>query len=75
MFRWDSILSVDLYWDASNLVASCYMSQIQDGEAILLVYDIFTWLFAKQNDDIYRRKLFTIVKFINKYFHMLNVEW
>ena len=74
MFGWDPALPVDLYSDASNFAAGCYISQIQDEESRPLIYDLFTLLSAKQNYDTYRRKLVAIVKFTKKYSHMLNVE-
>ena len=74
MFGWDPALPVDLYSDASNFAAGCYISQIQDGEARPLVYDSFTLLPAERNYDTYRRELVAIVKFTKKYSHMLNAE-
>ena len=75
MFGWDPALPVDLYSDASNFAAGCYISQIQDGESRPLVYDSFTLLPAERNYDTYRRELVAIVKFTKKYSHMLNAEY
>ena len=47
MIRWDLILPVDLYLDASNFAAKCYITQIQDGKTIPLVYDSFILLLAE----------------------------
>ena len=73
MFGWDPKLPVDLYSDASNFAAGCYITQTQDGETRPLVYDSFTLLPAERNYDTYRRELAAIVKFTKKYSHMLNV--
>ena len=65
---------MDLYLDASNFVAGCYIGQIQDGESKPFVYDLFTLLLAKWNYNTYKRELVAIVKFTKKYSHMLNAE-
>ena len=54
---------MDLYSNASNFAAGCYISQIQDEKSRLFVYNLFTLLLAERNYDNYRRKLVAIVKF------------
>lgn len=49
MFGWDPILSIDLFSDASNFVASCYITQIQDRKTRSLIFDSYTLLPAKRN--------------------------
>ena len=74
IFGWHPTLPINLYLDASNFAAGCYITQIQDGETRPLVYDLFTLLPAERNYDTYRHELVAIVKFTKKYSHMLNAE-
>ena len=61
IFGWDPALPVNLYSDASNSAAGCYITQVQDGETRPFVYDSFTLLPAERNYDTHQRKLVTIV--------------
>ena len=74
MFGWDPTLPVDLYLDASNFATGCYITQTQDGETRPLLDDSYTLLPAEHNYNTYRRELAAIVKFTNKYSHMLNAK-
>lgn len=66
-------LSMDLYLNALNFITGCYIIQVSDKEAKLLLYDSLSLLLVKQNYNIERYKLITIVKFPKQYYHMLNM--
>lgn len=66
MFKWDLILPANLYLDASNFVTKYYITQIQNGKMIILIYNSFILLPANQNYNIYKYNLAVIVKFIKK---------
>ena len=74
MFGQDPVLPMDLYSDILNFAAGCYISQIQDDELRLLVYDSFTLLPTEWNYNTYRHGLVAIMKFTKKYSHMLTSE-
>ena len=74
IFRWNPVLPVNLYLDASNFAARYYITQVQDKETKPLIYNLFTLLLAERNYNIYQYKLVAIVKFIKKSFHMLNAK-
>lgn len=74
MFRWDPISPVNLYLDASNFAAGCYITQTQDEKTKPLVYDSFIFLQTKQNYNTYKCGLAAIIKFTKKYSHILNAE-
>ena len=67
MFEWDPALPINLYLDISNFAARCYITQDQDRETKLLVYNSFTLLPAERNYNTYQRKLVAIIKFAKKY--------
>lgn len=74
MFGWDLALLVNLYSDVFNFAVGCYITQVQDKEIRLLVYNSFTLFPDERNYDTYQQKLVTIVRFAKKYSHILNIE-
>ena len=74
IFGWDLALPVNLYLDASNFAAGCYITQVQDGETRSLLYDFFILLPTERNYDTYPRELVAIVKFAKKFSHILNTK-
>lgn len=75
MFISDPTLPVDLYLNVSNFAAGCYITQVQNVKAQLLVYNSFILQPAEHNYDRYKHELVAIVKFTKKYFHMLNAKY
>lgn len=48
---------------------------MQDRKTRSLTYNSIILLLAKQNYDIYRRKLIAIIKFTKKYLYILNIKY
>ena len=72
MFGIDPELSVNAYTDAFKYGADLYIGQLQKGEMRLILYDFIVFNSTQRNYDTYKRKLFAIVMFIDKYEHIFN---
>ena len=72
MFDIDSELFVNAYIDVFKYDADFYICQLQKGEMRLILYDSIAFNSTQRNYDTYKRKLFVIVMFIDKYEHIFN---
>lgn len=55
-------------------MARYYITQIQDGEMKLFIYNFYILFPAKHNHNTYWQNLAAIVKFAKKYFYILNAK-
>ena len=72
MFGIDFELSVNAYIDAFKYDADLYICQLQKDEMRLILYDFIVFNSTQRNYDTYKKKLFVIVMFIDKYEHIFN---
>lgn len=72
MFGIDPELPVDAYTDASKYGAGLYICQLQEGEMRPILYDSIAFNSTQRNYDTYKRELFAIVMFTDKYEHIFN---
>ena len=72
MFDIDFEFFVNAYIDAFKYGADFYICQLQKDEMKLILYDFIVFNSIQRNYDTYKKKLFVIVMFINKYEHIFN---
>ena len=72
MFDIDFELFVNAYIDVFKYDADFYICQLQKNEIRLILYDFIIFNSTQRNYDTYKKKLFVIVMFIDKYEHIFN---
>ena len=72
MFDHDSEHEVETYIDASRYEIDIYISQLQNEKMKSILYDFIVFNATQKNYDIYKKKLLTIVLFIDKYEYIFN---
>ena len=72
MFDIDFELFVNAYIDAFKYGADLYICQLQKSEMRFILYDFITFNSIQRNYDTYKKKLFAIVMFTDKYKHIFN---
>ena len=72
MFDIDFEFFVNAYIDVFKYDAGLYICQLQKDEMRLILYDSIAFNSTQRNYDTYKKKLFAIVMFIDKYEHIFN---
>ena len=72
MFGWDPNLPMRIFLNASEFTAECFVSQIQDHKERPLYYDSFTFSKPERSYDTYKRELWVIIQFTEKFWHFFE---